>query len=710
MLTTEWLKKFSLNNDRENFLESETKPGDIVLGFNLDNNGKPAILHLKDRFMHKQAIGPTGAGKTAMALAPEIFQDLISKSGDYPGKHHNVHFAQIGQILIEPKGDFSETFYGLGKWYAEKKRESYIQTIKDMSLRLQNEIKKRTTELNEVEDSDVFLINASPDEIRNIIEFRRVILKRLSDSYMYLISHITKKEKNSIYFNSDWFDAQPTYGLFLVASSLCDLINYPIETNDFIDRSILDLDDLPSRDVVLFFDPTNPDCPKFNPMGGTETQAVKSITNTFATFNSSGSPYFATLGSELLTKGVKLVKRIYGSDGNLHHLNILLNNSNGKGQKMVAELRGQKTPNQATADENQEIASWFDADYFQPKSKSFQDSSNVRSNLSKIMQDPTLFRIFTPNPNDEDVLDFNDILRRGDKVAISTAQGFLGQELSSFLGIFLMQQIQQSVFARKGEEDSHLPVMLTVDECQLFVQEEFADILSQGRSYNIGVTLATQTRSMIKEKAGEGFLSVFDSNCRNIITFPGLDIEDAKHFELIYGTHEEKREDIAVSHKDTSLFERQEPDSINTKEIIEEKSNISLTQVRWGKDFYRKYDLVNKARENNEDDENILNTFGHFYYQIMNGASLTITNFAECNFIPMKVQEAVNSELRAYHEQINANVLVEKLRVKKEDLIEKNDISTIDANESPKEKEKKLTLDIRDEMPNDDLDDEPSDF
>ena len=71
-------------------LGEEIKPGDAVIGIDVDTN-KPVVHPLNDRYLHYLFLGPTGSGKTALSLTPMVWRDLNS--------------GNVGVTVIEPKGN-----------------------------------------------------------------------------------------------------------------------------------------------------------------------------------------------------------------------------------------------------------------------------------------------------------------------------------------------------------------------------------------------------------------------------------------------------------------------------------------------------------------------------------------------------------------------------------------------------------------------------
>lgn len=90
----------------------EVEPGAVVLGRVMDPethkvSDEKAILHYVDRFVHMIVYGPTGSGKTSLVLSPMVYQDLQNP--------------ELGVVVLEPKGDFTDKTYAWAKKLGRKK-------------------------------------------------------------------------------------------------------------------------------------------------------------------------------------------------------------------------------------------------------------------------------------------------------------------------------------------------------------------------------------------------------------------------------------------------------------------------------------------------------------------------------------------------------------------------------------------------------------
>lgn len=630
-------------------LRKQLQPGDIEFGFDMENSGRPVILHLKDRLLHMQIFGPTGSGKTSMILLPMVYSDFMTQHFTY---NDDVEVPQLGQITIDPKGDFAEQVWALGKINEIPKRKNYLRTIVDENLKIQMAVKNKTNESKS-------LLNEAAKRHLSFIETDRlkvlsIELKNLKDAFKVI----------SPYMNKAFLMKQTTFALFVLAGAMCKVVTMPQYRSDFVPhqgKAAIDMDNLPDRDQVLYFNPVSSTCPYFNPLAGDERDTIAGIVDTFKSFQTNSSQYFVTLGGDLLTRGIKVVKRLYGQDANFLKLNDLLFNSNNRGLEMINQFRGLEVPTQNMKEENAEIADWFTTDYLYQDnngnpSKTFLDSSNIRSQLSKLLQNRYLRKVLNPPIGIGNQMDFDSLLENGDEVAISTARGELGSELSTYLGQFIIQQIQAAIFRRRGLAEHRIPCMLTIDEFQEFANDGFAGILTMGRSYGVAAHLATQTRGSILQKSDPGFMETVDANCRNIITFPGINPDDAEHFSEVFGQIRDI--DVQKSHSAVDLsplqkvihpeLDRPATESVKAAENIHEI--YDSTQLQMGADFYEVREAIERERDEgvNLEDQIQYNTFGHVFFRLMNHGSIGLVGYSQVRFVDRSVKQKIDLVVENY--------------------------------------------------------------
>lgn len=314
------------------------------------------------------------------------------------------------------------------------------------------------------------------------------------------------------------------------------------------------------RQKVTYFNPTLPNCPFFNPLFGDETDVVENLTTAFAAMDTTANSYFKNNTELLLRNTIKVVKRVYGNDATLNDMLVLMNDLNGEGEKMLKTFHqhNASVTDALLKKENDNIYYYFTNDYYtglrgeKGASKTYQDSSSVRTQIQKLVSNPYLARVLMPPATSKleegQYLDFDRVLENGEVLCLCSAQGTL-RDMGTYLGYFLILTLQSAIFRRKGDEWSRRGCILYIDEFQKYSNNSMADLLTQGRSYRVACVFATQNRALINSggDAGAQFLQNVSTNCRNIIVLPGCSAEDAKYFSLEFGTELVKKEKKSFS-------------------------------------------------------------------------------------------------------------------------------------------------------------------
>lgn len=344
---------------------------------------------------------------------------------------------------------------------------------------------------------------------------------------------------------------------------------------------------------VIYFNPTYPDCPYFNPLYGPEAEVVENIVTVFQSLAETENQFFADKNEILTRNGIMLIKRLYGNDATLLDFSNLIHDTNGQGYAMVKEFQTIKAKTVELDKQNQEIAAWFLEEYFNERSKEFEHFSGLRSQVAKTVSNEHLRRVLNP-PKGRNDIDFDKVLEEGKVLAISTAQGEL-RDMSRYLGYFIILNYQSAVFRRPGTEDTRRPHFLYIDEFQTYSNPAFSDMLTQGRSYRVGCVLATQARDQMaigKGREGEIFLHTVSSNARNVILFPGLPYADVKYYSDEFGTIKETVLSKSHSQEAFSLFNSGRAPTESVSEREEEIPRYSPTELRYKKFMEITYSIV----------------------------------------------------------------------------------------------------------------------
>lgn len=314
----------------------------------------------------------------------------------------------------------------------------------------------------------------------------------------------------------------------------------------------------------LYFDPSVSNCPFFNPLVGDEADVIENAVTTFLMLDPDSPQFFKDLSEQLVRNSLKVLKRLdkaEGIDGKYSTfiwMSRILQNNGGQGRELVQRFARIPSPTQDEAKENADIASWFLNEYYMERSKVYENSSGIRSQVSKVIANPYLRRILNPDVErgEFNQIDFDKHLAEGGVICISTAQGMM-QKLGTFLGYFLILQLKSAVFRRPGNENNRRANFLYIDEFQTYATPGFSDMLTQGRSYRVASHLATQARAQMAMgggRDGKNFVELVSANARNVVVFPGISPDDAAYYSRQFGEKTEIQEDHTYSHKTFNLI------------------------------------------------------------------------------------------------------------------------------------------------------------
>jgi hypothetical protein len=134
------------------------------------------------------------------------------------------------------------------------------------------------------------------------------------------------------------------------------------------------------------------------------------------------------------------------------------------------------------------------------------------------------------------IIDFGALMDQGGMLLVNlSASGRLSDDNARLLGTLLVSDL--FLKARRRPPRSR-PFYLYIDECALFINEDVARILDEGRKFGIHLILANQHLSQLRT-AGEKVYSAVMTNAQTKVVFGGLTPEDARTMaELVFiGEH-----------------------------------------------------------------------------------------------------------------------------------------------------------------------------
>ena len=387
---------------------------------------------------------------------------------------------------------------------------------------------------------------------------------------------------------------------------------------------------------------------------------VENIATTFKMLDPDSPQFFKDLNEQLTRNAIKVLKRLDKSEGvdgkyaTLIWLNRLLQNSGGQGRELVNSFSKIIADSESEAAENKDLAQWFLNDYFPERSKVYENTSGVRSQVAKLVSNQYLRETFNPDfeKGERNEINFDEHLASGDIICISTAQGVL-RGLSAYLGYFIILTLQSSVFRRPGTENTRRPHSLYIDEFQTYSTPGFSDMLTQGRSYRVSSILATQARAQMAMgggRDGKNFVELVSANARNLILYPGLSPDDAEYYSKQFGEYEKTDVIVSNSHKKFNLLtgglDRLGHPTEQIREQKKMEANFSPTDLIYGNE---------KGK-----------SFGEIAYCIIKNNSVQPAKIGLISYIPKDLNDELDAKILAYNDEYMRESAVEASKHKEE--------------------------------------------
>ncbi len=152
----------------------------------------------------------------------------------------------------------------------------------------------------------------------------------------------------------------------------------------------------------------------------------------------------------------------------------------------------------------------------------------IYSKFKDFIIDPKLRKIFNQKKS---TIDFKEIMDSGKVLLVNLAKGELSEKSSRFLGMVLMAKIMSAAMERiKEPKEKRRPFFVYVDEFQNIATSSFTVLLSEARKFGIGLTLANQFLSQIRNR--EIVQAIF-GNVSSIISFR-VGLADAEMLDDVF--------------------------------------------------------------------------------------------------------------------------------------------------------------------------------
>ena len=335
----------------------------------------------------------------------------------------------------------------------------------------------------------------------------------------------------------------------------------------------------------ILVDPILKDCPYYNPLVGDENDVIENSVTTFEMLMEGSISYFKNQCTRLLRNTIRMLKRLYGDDANFIMVNNVFNNINGFGMECLAKLSRLEGEEDFKI-QNREIINYFQENYYVPKSKSWQDTDDIRNQVANLIDNKYLRKILNPPSGKGSDINFDQFLKDGGVIAISLAQGPL-RGLARYFGLFIQMSFQSSVFKRPLPEKNRRPIYEIIDEMQVIANEQFTEMVQQARGLRCSVIAATQSLDQIVLKLGnkgKAFLAAIKTNFQNRVIFAGLPPEDALIFSNWSGLKIEDKITKSESKSKFSLFFGLDKMKAPTKTVSiseQEKVQLSIDEIMY---------------------------------------------------------------------------------------------------------------------------------
>jgi hypothetical protein len=137
-------------------------------------------------------------------------------------------------------------------------------------------------------------------------------------------------------------------------------------------------------------------------------------------------------------------------------------------------------------------------DYLKSTGEGVSMGSWISSKFEGFVFDPMLRNIFSRRKS---TIDIAEAMNTGKIVLVNLAKGELTETNSRFLGMIVLAKIQAGAMRRsRTPEAERRPFYVYVDEFQSIATEGFVTLLSEGRKFGLGLVLANQFVSQIKNE------------------------------------------------------------------------------------------------------------------------------------------------------------------------------------------------------------------
>lgn len=309
---------------------------------------------------------------------------------------------------------------------------------------------------------------------------------------------------------------------------------------------------------VLTVDPLDPNSYGINPFCNEDPDKAASIISTvlqsmYESDNpSSNNIFFGQVTQQALENLALLLKVMYPRmhDGEIPTLEDMLKMLYDYNivESMCEEMKKDKE----LAEEYKILIKYFEKNFYKPpydingraipgtvgsgRRETEQFLYGATTQLDNLMRHEAVKEILcSRNKN----LDFDDVLAKGQCVAVCTRRGDLGALLAKPFGMFFILSMQDAVLRRPGNEKTRIPHFLYIDEFPDFVNKETETCFTLFRKYRCAMIVAIQNLAQLaRTESMKFYKQVVVSNTKTHLIFGDTNAEDSQYWSDAFGMRE----------------------------------------------------------------------------------------------------------------------------------------------------------------------------
>ncbi|MCY0885380.1 MAG: type IV secretory system conjugative DNA transfer family protein [Firmicutes bacterium] len=254
--------------------------------------------------------------------------------------------------------------------------------------------------------------------------------------------------------------------------------------------------------TLIYFDPREPDCPRFNPLAGPAEAAGEALAWALSALTPLGHPYYETAARVELLYSVRAVKAVHGEAADLTHLQAFLRHDPTR-----LQVLGRVRDPAVLGYFREQLGS------LGPR-KAAEQRQGLLNRLGLWLADPRVAAVLS-GPGD---FSWDQVLAEGTVVLAPLTLAGLGPAARA-LAALLWQSLAAAAYRRPP---GAAPYFLYLDEFQQYVSPELGEFLALARGFGVGLVLAHQDLAQLAEPLRSSVLA----NARQRLALGGLAPED----------------------------------------------------------------------------------------------------------------------------------------------------------------------------------------